>query len=152
MKKPYFKPTAHAPAPLHMDVERSIRFEEVDPLGIVWHGRYPSYFEDARVALGNRHGIGYLDFHRERVLTPIKHLQVDYLLPLRFGQSCTITALLHWSDAARINHSFEIRTQTGELATTGCSVQLFLTEHGEVLMSPPDFYADFLARWKAGVL
>ena len=87
-----------------MDTLRTIRFEEVDPLGIVWHGRYPSYFEDARVALGDRYGIGYADFHRERVAAPIKQMQTNYILPLRFGERCTITALLHWTEAARINY------------------------------------------------
>lgn len=135
-----------------MTVDRVVRFEEVDPLGIVWHGRYPSYFEDARVAHGDRYGIGYLDFHRERVLTPIKQMYVDYLLPLRFGETCSITALLHWSDAARINYEFRIHNHSGDLTTTGYSVQLFIEENGTPLMYPPDFYLEFQQRWKAGTL
>lgn len=152
MRKPYFRTPADAPAPLSHRVRRVIRFEEVDPLGIVWHGRYPSYFEDARVALGDRYGIGYLDFHREHVVTPIKQMHVDYILPLRFGESCTVTALLHWADSARINFEFEIRNDREELVTTGYTVQLFLDEAGELLMCPPDFYQAFCERWKRGEL
>lgn len=152
MKKKYFKTGPDAPEPLRMDTLRTIRFEEVDPLGIVWHGRYPSYFEDARVALGDRYGIGYADFRRERVAAPIKQMRADYILPLRFGERCTITALLHWTEATRINFEFEIRNQNGQLTTTGCTVQLFLDERGGMLMSPPDFYLHFLRRWKDGAL
>lgn len=152
MKKPYFKTAPDAPRPLRCQVRRTVRFEEVDPLGIVWHGCYPSYFEDARVALGDRYGVGYLDFHRENILTPIKQMQVDYVLPLRFGDACTITAILHWTEAARINFEFEIRNPAGDLATTGCTVQLFLNRDGDVLMYPPAFYLEFRERWARGEL
>jgi acyl-CoA thioester hydrolase len=152
MKKPYFKTAPGSPAPLRLDVERRIRFQEVDTLGIVWHGHYPSYFEDARVALGNHYGVGYLDFHRENVITPIKQLWTDYIAPLHFGESCTITAILHWTVAARINFEFEIRNQTGILATTGYTVQLFLDTAGNILTYPPDFYQKFLEAWKKGEL
>ena len=53
---PYFRPETMmngrpAPLPLTCTVPREVRFEEVDALNVVWHGRYPSYFEDARVAM-----------------------------------------------------------------------------------------------------
>ena len=38
-----------------------VRFNETDPLGIVWHGYYITYFEDGREAFGRQHGISYLD-------------------------------------------------------------------------------------------
>jgi len=152
MKTPYFKTYPEAPAPLTFTVERKVRFEEVDPLGIVWHGRYPSYFEDARVALGDRFGIGYLDFHREHLVTPIKQMHLDYNLPLRFGETCYVTALLYWTRAARMNMGFEIRNASGDVTTTGYSVQLFLDTEGGLLMAPPDFYLDICERWEQGTL
>ena len=42
-----------------------VRFNEADPLGIVWHGHYIRYFEDGREAFGNQYGIGYLDFYKK---------------------------------------------------------------------------------------
>ncbi len=152
MKPPYFKTPSGAPAPLTFSVARTIRFEEIDPLGIVWHGRYPGYFEDARVALGDRYGIGYLDFHREQLVTPIRQMHIDYHLPLRFKEICTITALLYWTRAARMNMGFEIRNAAGDLTTTGYSVQLFLDTEGTLLMAPPDFYLEFCERWEQGTL
>jgi len=152
VKKAYFKTAPGSPLPLRLEVQRRIRFEEVDALGIVWHGHYPSYFEDARVALGDHFGVGYLDFHREGVITPIKQIRADYILPLRFGESCTITAILNWTEAARINFEFEIHNQAGALTTTGCTVQLFVDKDGNVLMYPPAFYVQFCERWLRGEL
>ncbi len=151
-RKAYFKPVKGAPAPLRAVCERPIRFEEVDPLGIVWHGRYPSYFEDGRVNLGNQYGIGYLDMKKYNVVAPIKQMHMDYIKPLAFGDTAHIEALLHWNEAARLNYEFIIRNNDGEITTTGYTVQLFVDGDQELLMCPPDFYMDVLESWKAGKL
>ena len=140
------------PEPLRVGVERDVRFEEVDAMGIVWHGRYASYFEDARVVLGVRFGIGYSTFMQERTPAPIKQLFIEHFSPLRFGQSCRIDAALHWSEAARMNIAYAIRTQDGVLCASGYSVQLFTTADGELLLEPPGFYLEFLRAWRNGEL
>lgn len=148
----YFPRRAGQPPPLRLRVERRVRFEEVDPLNIVWHGRYPSYFEDARVALGERHGVGYQDWYGHGVVTPIKRLQVDYCRPLRFGDTAEIEGILHWSDAARIDFEYVIRDGAGEVATTGCTVQMLLDRSHNLLLVFPAFYEEFRARWREGAL
>lgn len=152
MRKAYFPRRDGAPEPLRITVTRRVRFEEVDPLGIVWHGRYPSFFEDARVALGDSLGVGYMNFHGNGVVAPIRQLQVDYHSPLKYGETFNVTALLHWTDAARMNFEFVVENESGAVTTTGCTVQLFLDLDGELLMTPPDFYREFLSRWERGKL
>ena len=150
-RKSYFPQIKGAPAPLRHVVQRTVRFEEVDPMNIVWHGRYPSYFEDGRTALGDLYGIGYMDLYRYQVAAPIKKMQVDYIKPLRFGETFSIETLLHWTEAARMNYEFIIRDASGEKATTGCTVQLFV-QNDELLMFQPDFFADLCEKWKNGTL
>lgn len=148
----YFRLEPDAPPALTATVQRPVRFEEVDALGIVWHGRYASYFEDARVTLGDKHGVGYLDLHRHGVTAPIKQLRVDYVLPLVFGETVSVEAALHWTEAARLNYSYTIRNGRGEVATTGCTVQLFVDANGRLEVCQPEFLAEFMARWKRGEL
>ena len=150
MKKAYFRHQEGAPEPLRCSVERIVRFEEVDPLGIVWHGRYPSYFEDGRVLLGEKYGIGYMDFYHQGIVAPIKQMHADYQRPLRFGDLFTIEAILHWTDATRLNHEFILRNSDGEVTTTGYSVQLFMDQQENVMMLPPPFYEQFRQRWLSG--
>ncbi len=152
MRRSYFPVVKNAPAPLSLTVKRRVRFEEVDSMNIVWHGCYPSYFEDGRVATGHRYGISYSDFIREQVPVPIRQMQIDYFLPLRFEEEFEIKTILHWSDAARINFEYELRNAAGQLACAGCTVQLMLDRAGGVLLVPPPFFAAFLERWKQGEL
>ena len=41
--------------------EFEVRFSEVDIMGVVWHGSYPLYLEDAREAWGHHYGLCYDD-------------------------------------------------------------------------------------------
>jgi acyl-CoA thioester hydrolase len=152
MLKPYFPKCKDQPAPLKVCVERTVRFEEVDALGIVWHGRYASYFEDARIALGQKYGIGYMDFYNHGVVAPIKKMHFDYHWPLRFQEKMTIEGILHWSEAARMNFEFIIRNNNGELATTGFTVQMMLDSNENICVIPPSFYVEFCNKWKSGEL
>jgi len=152
MRKAYFPVIKNAPSPLSLIVKRRVRFEEVDFMGIVWHGCYPSYFEDGRVALGHQYGISYSDFIRERISAPVRQMQIDYHYPLRLEEYFEIKTIMHWSDAARINLEYEIHNASGKLVCTGCTVQLMLDEQSNVFLAPPPFFSDFLRRWKQGEL
>ena len=156
-KAPYFRPETlpdgrPVPAPLSCSVERAVRCEEVDALNVVWHGRYPSYFEDARVAFGAAYGFDYTDLYNAGLVVPIKQMGIDYVTPLRFGQTCRITATLHWSEAAKLNFSYVISGAAGEIVTTGYTVQLFLTLDLDLCMVKPDYFVDFCNRWESGSL
>ena len=149
-RHPYFTRLPEDPPHLSVTVERTCRFEEVDALNIAWHGRYPSYLEDARVAFGERYGVGYMDFHAQGIAIPIKQMHLDYHAPLRFGDTCRICAELHWSDAARINFAYRILSPTGLVLTTAYTVQLFVLPDGTLYTARPDFYEDFCVRWRNG--
>jgi acyl-CoA thioester hydrolase len=152
MRKAYFPVVKNAPSPLSLNVRRRVRFEEVDFMGIVWHGCYLSYFEDGRVALGHQYGISYSDFIRERIRVPVRQMRIDYHYPLQFEEDFEIKTILHWSDSARINLEYEIRNAPGKLVCTGYTVQLMLDEHSNVFLMPPPFFSDFLRRWNQGEL
>ncbi len=152
MFKPYFKIPDNAPQPLECTVQRKIRFEEVDQLGIVWHGRYPSYFEDGRGALGEKYSISYLDFYGNNIIAPVKTIHIDYHKPLSYPETINIKSMLHWSDSARLNIEYVITDHEGELMTTGYTIQMMLDLNKNLYMVLPPFYQEFCRKWKAGEL
>jgi len=56
---------------LTTEYQGRVRFNDADPLGIVWHGNYVSYFEDGRESFGRKHGLTYLDVHQHGFSTPL---------------------------------------------------------------------------------
>ena len=43
--------------------EIEVRFSEVDSMGIVWHGSYAKYFEDAREEFGKKYNLTWYMVH-----------------------------------------------------------------------------------------
>jgi acyl-CoA thioester hydrolase len=150
MRKPYFPSIKGGPLPLRIRVERRVRFEEVDQLGIVWHGRYASFFEDARCAAGDKYGFGYPDFKKNEVSAPIRILHTDFRFPLKFDETFVIEGILHWSEAVRMNIEYQIWNSEGRLSTTGYTVQVLLDKEENLLLTPPPFFQEFRDKWRAG--
>lgn len=123
-----------------------VRFNEADPLGIVWHGHYIRYFEDGREAFGATHGLSYLDVYKQGFVTPIVSVQCDFKRSVRYGDKVIVETNYIPSEAAKMEFKYRLfNAATGELAATGSSVQVFLDKEASVLQltNPP-----FFETWK----
>lgn len=149
-RKKYFPAIEGAPPPLLATTTRRVRFEEVDSIGMVWHGRYPSYFEDGRIAFGDKYGLSYQSFVRHRVMAPIAQMHCDFKLPLRFDETVTIETSLHWNESMRLDFSYIIKNSNAQVAATGYTVQLLTDPAGTVLFVAPDWIEEFRRRWLDG--
>jgi len=120
----------------------AVRFNEADPLGIVWHGHYVRYFEDGREAFGKKYGCGYLDFYRNGYVVPIVKIDCDYKKSLRYGDSVIIEATYLPSIAAKIIFTYRLfNEKTGELVAKGSTTQVFLdTETNTLQLATPAFF------------
>jgi len=130
--------------------EVRVRFAECDPLGIVWHGNYIQYFEDAREAFGRHHGISYLDQKAHNFSTPIVSSKCEHKLPLRYGDIATIKTTYIDSPAAKMVFGYEILNPDGQLVCKGETVQVFVELHGDLSLIAPDFFTNW--KKKVGLL
>ena len=150
-RKEYFERIPGAPEPVVVELKHRVRFNEADPMAILWHGRYPLLFEAASEELGRRCGMSYPDFFQAGLRAPIVELHIDYYQPLFLDEEFTIRALLHWHDGARINTEFHLIKQDHSLATSAYTIQLFTDARtGEPCMVSPKMLEQCRARWKAG--
>lgn len=123
-----------------------VRFNEADPLGIVWHGHYIRYFEDGREAFGKQYGVGYLDFYREGYVVPVVNIQCNFKRSLRYGDTVVVETQYVPCEAAKLKFVYRLfNVKTGEMVASGNSVQVFLERESSVLqlINPP-----FFEEWK----
>ena len=130
---------------LTSSTEIQVRFNEADPLGIVWHGHYIRYFEDGREAFGNMHDLGYLEVYKLGFVIPVVSVQCDFKRSLRYGDRVIVETRFIPTDAAKLKFTYRLfNAASGELVATGSSVQVFLSKEDSVLqLSNPPFFEDW---------
>ncbi|MBC6491888.1 acyl-CoA thioesterase [Flavihumibacter stibioxidans] len=123
-----------------------VRFNEADPLGIVWHGHYVRYFEDGREAFGQEYGLSYLHIYKQGFTVPVVKIQCDYKKSLRYGDRMIIETMYTACDAARLEFNYTLyNAATRDIVAKGSTVQVFLDRENNLLQltNPP-----FFEEWK----
>jgi acyl-CoA thioester hydrolase len=120
-----------------LTVEIPVRFAECDAYGVVWHGNYALYFEQAREALTGRHG-----FTARRALdlgykVPITRMEVRYRQPILADTTVRVTTRLRPPEVARLVLDYEARDTAGRLLATAETEQVVLNRDGELLLTLP---------------
>ena len=130
---------------LSSKTEVLVRFNEADPLGIVWHGHYIRYFEDGREAFVNLHDLGYLEVYKLGYVIPVVSVQCDFKRSLRYGDRVIVETKFIPTDAAKLKFTYRLfNAASGELVATGSSVQVFLSKEDSVLqLSNPLFFEEW---------
>jgi acyl-CoA thioester hydrolase len=127
-----------------------VRFSEVDSMGVVWHGHYAVYFEDAREEFGRKYDLGYLMMYDKGYFEPLVELTFKYKKPLIYGMRPEVYIVYRPCDAAKIVFDYEIRDpETKEIFATGHSEQVFMDKRNyQLVLYAPDFYEEWKRKWE----
>ncbi len=121
-----------------------VRFSEVDSMGIVWHGNYVKFFEDGREAFGKEYGIAYLDIYSKGYKVPLVKIDCNYLRFVKYGDILIVETEFVNTLAAKIIYKFRIfNKETNIMVAEGSSMQVFLDENDELILTIPKFFEDW---------
>jgi len=132
-------------SPKHKDLiataRITVKFNECDPLGIVWHGNYLKYFEEGREAFATKYNFDYYSFYNKGYSTPLIHAETTFKKPLRYRDVALVEVHFKKTDAAKIIFHYNVKNEaTGELICTGSTTQVFVTNGTmELSLIVPDF-------------
>lgn len=129
-----------------LQVEKTIdvRFSEVDSMGIVWHGNYALYFEDARELFGKTYQLEYLRMFDNGFYAPLVELKFNFKKTVKYSDKIIVRCIYRETDAAKIIFDYEIMdAQTREVAVTGHTVQVFLDRDYQLVWETPEFYTEW---------
>lgn len=130
---------------LSVEKQIDIRFSEVDMMGVVWHGAYPLYLEDAREAFGKEYGLSYHKYIEENIFVPLVELNMDYKHPVSYGMTPVVRITYRPSDAAKLIFDYEIfNPDDGTVFLRARTVQVFMDRNYNLMWDCPEFYT----RWK----
>lgn len=92
-------------------IEYRVRYADCDPMGYLHHSRYFQLFEMARTELLRARGFRYRDLEAQGIFFVVYHAACTYRRPARYDDLLEITARLHRTTPARIEHSYEVRCE-----------------------------------------
>lgn len=129
---------------LQVEKDIDIRFSEVDSMGIVWHGNYALYFEDARELFGKTYQLEYMRMYEMGFYAPLVDLRFQYKQAIRYNDKIKIVITYRDTPAAKIIFDYQIlNRETGQLMATGQSTQVFLDHSYQLAIQVPEFFMEW---------
>ena len=127
---------------LSSSLDITVRFSETDPMGVVWHGNYLKFFEDAREKVFEDFGMSHYEVYEKGFFTPIVKTELNYKSSIYFGEKARINIKLERKAAAKIIFHYEVwNLATGKIAVTGMTFHVFMhVQSRELEIVKPEFY------------
>ncbi|MGB5959873.1 MAG: thioesterase family protein [Coleofasciculaceae cyanobacterium] len=119
-----------------------------DYAGIVWHGTYIAWMEEARVECLRSIGVDFADLVALGCDLPVVELSIRYHRPIRMGMSAVVKTRMAEMEGVRINWDYQIQALDGqELYLTGLVTLVAVDrEKGKILRQLPTAVRDALVK------
>ncbi len=130
---------------LTAEITIKIPFQDVDVIGIVWHGNYLRYFEEARAALLDKIDFSYFKMKESGYTWPIVDARVKYIKPLLLQQIVQVRAKLVEYEC-QLKIAYEVfDAESGERTTKGYTSQVAVDmQNNEMCFASPKVLLDKL--------
>ncbi len=100
------------------EIEIRVRYQETDPMGLLHHSAYFTYFEIGRTELLRAAGGNYRKMEEEGLLVVVVKADCRFRRPARYDDLLKIRTTITRVTAARIEHEYHI-LRDGETLAVG---------------------------------
>ncbi len=111
----------------NFSIEIKVRYCETDQMGLVHHGSYINYFEEARIAWISNLGFSYSEMEKSGIILPVSKLNVSYLRPAYFDDDLLVSVEIAELPTSRLIFDYTIKKEE-EVIVTGNTVLAFLNK------------------------
>jgi len=112
---------------IRAEIDVEVPFHDVDLAGVVWHGHYVKYLENARWAVMDRIGFGLQAMLTSGFIWPVVGLEVKYIRAARYGERLRVQAsIVEWDAKLVLNYlmlNAKDDTRVGRAQTTQVAVE-----------------------------
>jgi len=129
--------------------KRRANYYETDMMGIVHHSNHIRYFEEARLDYMKSFGCDVLEMEKEGIIIPNVDAYAKYYIPVRFGEEVDIEVFLTTFNGIKMEYTFTMRKQNGELAAEGHTMHCFVKSNFRPISLKkafPEYYQKLLAH------
>jgi acyl-CoA thioester hydrolase len=116
--------------------------------GVVWHGTYLTWMEEARVECLHSVGVDFANLVKLGCDLPVVEMSLRYHRPIRLGMSALVKTRMEEIDGVRINWDYNIQSPDGEEIYLTGKVTLVVVdrEKGKIMRQIPPSMRDALSE------
>ena len=122
----------------NFSIEIKVRYCETDQMGLVHHGSYINYFEEARIAWISNLGFSYSEMEKSGIILPVSKINVIYLRPAYFDDDLLVSVELAELPTSRLIFNYTIKKEE-EVIVTATTVLAFLNKETKKPVKCPDY-------------
>ncbi len=125
-----------------------VQFYDLDPMGVVWHGNYARFLEQARFALFEKLSFGYREMSESGFAWPIVDMRIKYVRPIDFSRTITVTAtLVEYENRLKVNYIIT-DADGGAILTRAHTIQVTVDRaSNELCFETPAALVKKVRRW-----
>ena len=114
--------------------KRKVHYYETDQMGIVHHSNYIRWFEEARIDMMEKMGLGYEVMEAEGIISPVLTVQADYLRMMHFGDTFSVKCFIKEYNGIKLSVGYEVINEgTGMVHSRGTTKHCFIDKTGRPL-------------------
>ncbi|PTC03905.1 4-hydroxybenzoyl-CoA thioesterase [Vibrio mediterranei] len=134
--------------PLTAEVNIITSFQDADPMGVIYHGNFFRFFEEARRVLMSKISYDYRAMQASGYAWPIIDTRVKYVKAIPFNHEIRITAeLTEWENRLRVDYVI-YDAQTGARMCKAHTTQVAVAiETEEMCFVSPAIFTDKVEQW-----
>ena len=117
------------------EIEIRVRYQETDPMGLLHHANYFTYFEIARTELLRASGESYRRMEERGLLVVVVKAECRFRRPARYDDVVKVQTTVARVGAVKIEHEYRM-SRDGELLATGHVTLAVVDRNGNVQRVP----------------
>ena len=122
----------------NFSIKIKVRYCETDQMGLVHHGSYINYFEEARISWISNLGFSYSEIEKSGIILPVSKLNINYLSPAYFDDDLMVNVELAELPTSRLIFNYTIKNKD-EVIIKGTTVLAFLNKETKKPVRCPDY-------------
>ena len=125
--------------------------QHTDHAGVLWHGYYFNWLEEARIDALSKVGLKYIDLIKDGYEMPVVSIEIKYKSPIIHGEVIFIESKFLINEGPRINIKSNFIGRNNTIKTSS-SIDLVLInkENFSIVRKKPKFLLEALKNLKNG--
>lgn len=133
--------------------QRKVHYYETDQMGIVHHSNYIKWFEEARIDMMEKMGLGYEVMEAEGIMSPVLSIQADYLRMMHFRDLFSVKCFIKEYNGIKLTVGYEVINEGTQMVhSRGTTKHCFIDKSGRPLslkQAQPKFHDMFMKGLEA---